>query len=121
MIVIIDIPNEFIRDYQVDKFKDFFSRVIADIDFNGNCRYYELEIAEMFLNVFEDSEVISSLFSKLNNIYSVDKVVENLNNLKKYKIDLADLFLDVQSNGCSDRHFICLEDAIEIVKRGINY
>lgn len=121
MIIIIDIPNEFIRDYRVDKFKDFFSRVISDIDFNGFCGNYELEIAEMFFNVFADSEEISSLFSKLKNFYSVDKVVENLNNLKKYKIDLAVLLLDVQSFGCSDRHFICLEDAIEVVKQGRNY
>ena len=32
MKVVIDIPNDFTGDYIVDKFKDFFSRVIADID-----------------------------------------------------------------------------------------
>lgn len=56
MKVIIDIPNDFTGDYIVDKFKDFFSRVIADIDCNGMCGRYEKEIAEMFLKAFDDSE-----------------------------------------------------------------
>lgn len=49
--------------------------------------------------------------------YDPDKVVEQLEELNKYKLDLADAMLDMQSNGL-DRHFICLEDAIEIVKGG---
>lgn len=56
MRVIIDIPNDFTGDYIVDKFKDFFSRVIADIDCKGMCGRYEKEIAEMFLKAFDDSE-----------------------------------------------------------------
>ena len=49
--------------------------------------------------------------------YDVDKVVEQLNKIKKYNLNLADMMLDIQRNG-TNRHFICLEDAIEIVKRG---
>ena len=56
MKVVIDIPNDFTGDYIVDKFKDFFSRVIADIDCNGMCGRYEKEIAEMFLKAFDDNE-----------------------------------------------------------------
>lgn len=56
MKVVIDIPNDFTGDYIVDKFKDFFSRVIADIDCKGMCGKYEKEIAEMFLKAFDDSE-----------------------------------------------------------------
>lgn len=62
MKVVIDIPKDFTEDYIADKFKDFFSRVIADIDnYKGMCgRYecgrYEKEIAEMFLKAFDDSE-----------------------------------------------------------------
>ena len=56
MKVVIDIPNDFTGDYIVDKFKDFFSRVIADIDCKGMCGRYEKEIAEMFLKAFGDSE-----------------------------------------------------------------
>lgn len=49
--------------------------------------------------------------------YDVDKVVEELNKIKKYNLNLADMMLDIQANG-TNRHFICLEDAIEIVKAG---
>lgn len=55
MKVVIDIPNDFTGDYYADKFKDFFSRVIADIDCKGMCGRYEKEIAEMFLKAFDDS------------------------------------------------------------------
>lgn len=49
--------------------------------------------------------------------YDVDKVVEQLKELNKYNLNLADCMLDIQSHGLG-RHFICLEDAIEIVKAG---
>lgn len=56
MKVVIDIPSDFTGDYIDDRFKDFFSRVIADIDCKGMCYRYEKEIAEMFLKAFDDSE-----------------------------------------------------------------
>ena len=56
MKVVIDIPKDFTGDYIADKFKDFFSMVIADIDCKGMCGKYEKEIAEMFLKAFDDSE-----------------------------------------------------------------
>ena len=56
MKVVIDIHKDFTGDYIADKFKDFFSRVIADIDCKGMCGRYEKEIAEMFLKSFDDSE-----------------------------------------------------------------
>lgn len=57
MKVVIEIPKDFEGDYIADKFKDFFSRVIADIDNGGLlCGNYEEEIAEMFLKAFHDSE-----------------------------------------------------------------
>lgn len=56
MKAVIDIPKDFTGDYIADKFKDFFSRVIADIDCRGACGRYEEEIAEMFLKAFDDSE-----------------------------------------------------------------
>lgn len=51
--------------------------------------------------------------------YDVDKVVEELNKIKKYNLNLADMMLDIQANG-TNRHFICLEDAIEIVEAKLN-
>lgn len=57
MKVVIDIPKDFEGDYIADKFKDFFSRVIADVDCRGvMCGRYEKEIAEIFLKSFDDSE-----------------------------------------------------------------
>ena len=56
MKVVIDIPKDFSGDYIADKFKDFFSRVIGDIDCKGMCGRYEKETAEMFLKAFDDSE-----------------------------------------------------------------
>lgn len=67
MKVIIDIPNDFTGDYIVDKFKDFFSRVIADVDCKGMCGRYEKEIAEMFLKAFDDSEEKISCNCQHNN------------------------------------------------------
>lgn len=67
MKVIIDIPNDFTGDYIADKFKDFFSRVIADIDCKGMCGRYEKEIAEMFLKAFDDSEEKISCNCQHNN------------------------------------------------------
>ena len=51
-----DMPKDVTGDYIADKFKDFFSRIIADIDCKGMCGSYEKEIAEMFLKAFDDSE-----------------------------------------------------------------
>lgn len=56
MKVVIDISKDFEGDYIAGKFRDFFSRVIADIDCKGMCGRYEKEIAEMFLKAFDDSE-----------------------------------------------------------------
>ena len=67
MKVAIDIPNDFTGDYIADKFKDFFSRVIADIDCKGMCGRYEKEIAEMFLKAFDDSEEKISCNCQHNN------------------------------------------------------
>lgn len=53
------------RDFIADKFKDFFSRVIADINCDGMCRFYEKEIAEMFLDAF-DKAVVSDANLNVN-------------------------------------------------------
>lgn len=67
MKVVIDIPKDFTGDYIADKFKDFFSRVIADIDCKGMCGRYEKEISEMLLKAFDDSEEKISCNCKHNN------------------------------------------------------
>lgn len=57
MKVTIDIPKSCEQDFVDDKFKDFFSRVIADMDYSGLCGNYEKEIAEMFLEAFDKAIV----------------------------------------------------------------
>lgn len=57
MKLTIDIPREYERDFIADKFKDFFSRIITDINCDGMCGNYEKEIAEMFIKVFDEAIV----------------------------------------------------------------
>lgn len=97
MKVVIDIPKDFTGDYTADKFKDFFSRVIADIDFNGMCGRYEKEIAEMFLKAFDDSE----------ESYDVNTVVNQLE-LHSFSLGITEL----------PAFYVKLSDAIKIVKGG---
>ena len=66
MKLIIDIPTEFECDYVGDKFKDFFSRVLCDIE-KGKCLCgsYEIETAEMFLKAFDESVPMANIVEKL--------------------------------------------------------
>lgn len=57
MKLTMDIPIDFERDFINDKFKDFFSRVIADIDCSSLCGNYEKEIAEMLLKAFYNAAI----------------------------------------------------------------
>ena len=65
MKLIIDIPTEFETDYNGDKFKDFFSRVLCDIDKGVMCGNYEKETAEMFLKAFDESVPMANIAEKL--------------------------------------------------------
>lgn len=65
MKLTIDIPREYERDFITDKFKDFFSRVIADINYDGMCGDYEKEIAEMFLEAF-DKAILGEINPNVN-------------------------------------------------------
>ena len=103
MKVVIDIPKDFTGDYIADKFKDFFSRVIADIDCNGMCGRYEKEIAEMFLKAFDDSEE-NILQPKA---YDVNTVVNQLE-LHSFSLGITEL----------PAFYVRLNDAIKIVKCG---
>ena len=65
MKLIIDIPTEFETDYKGDKFKDFFSRVLCDIEKGVLCGNYEKETAEMFLKAFDESVPMANIVEKL--------------------------------------------------------
>lgn len=64
-----------------------------------------------------NTNTVLALLDKYPTAYDVDMVVEKLNKIKKYNLNLADMMIDIQKNG-TNRNFICLEDAIEIVKAG---
>ena len=68
MKLIIDIPTEFETDYNGDKFKDFFSRVLCDIDKSVLCGNYEKETAEMFLKAFDESIPVANIVEKLEEL-----------------------------------------------------
>lgn len=60
MKIEIEIPKEFEKDYQDNKFKEFFMRVSHDIETNKYfnrylCGNYEKETAEMFVKAFQNS------------------------------------------------------------------
>ena len=105
MRIIIDIPEEFESDYKGDMFKDFFSRVLCDIQDGTLCGNYEKEIAEMLLKAFDES-------------IPMDKIVEELEKEKTI------CFLTDANTGneVSDlvyrRVYSALDKAIEIAKGG---
>ena len=76
MKLIIDIPKEFETDYNGDKFKDFFSRVLCDIDKGVLCGNYEKETAEMFLKAFDESVPMANIVGKLEE-YAKSKICDN--------------------------------------------
>ena len=47
------------------KFKDFFSRVLCDIDKGVLCGNYEKETTEMFLKAFDESIPMANIVEKL--------------------------------------------------------
>lgn len=91
--ITIDIPREYERDFIADKFKDFFSRVIADINCDGMCGFYEKEIAEMFLEAF-DKAIIGDVNPNTNVIpianisfdkEDIQKMIQD--KLKKFQVE----------------------------------
>lgn len=93
MKIIIDIPKGYEKDFIVDKFKDFFSRVIADIHYSGLCGNYEKEIAEMFLEAF-DKAIVGEVNPNINvipvvnisfNKEDMQKMIQD--ELKKFQIE----------------------------------
>lgn len=108
MKVIIDIPKNFERDYTADKFKDFFLRIIANINYKGVCGRYEKEIAEMFLKAFGDSEERNN--KPCCRCDSKQTNADRIRNMTDY--DLGDLLQSVSSSVENGNAFIsfCIDD-----------
>lgn len=108
MKVIIDIPKNFERDYTADKFKDFFLRIIANINYKGVCGRYEKEIAEMFLKAFGDSEERDN--KPCCRCDSKQTNADRIRNMTDY--DLGDLLQSISSSVENGNAFIsfCIDD-----------
>lgn len=52
------VPDRVRDDYEKDHLDEFFSRVIADIDYDGLCDQYEKEIAEDLKRAFSESRLV---------------------------------------------------------------
>lgn len=100
MRIIIDIPEQFESDYKGDMFKDFFSRVLYDIQDGTLCGNYEEETAEMLLKAFDES-------------IPMDRIVEQLEE-NSYIETVSDLdpYWDIPTK------VVRLERAIDLVKAG---
>ena len=72
MRIIIDIPEEFERNYKGDRFKDFFSRVLCDIQDGTLCGNYEKETAEMLLNAFDESIPMDRIVEQLEELHYIN-------------------------------------------------
>lgn len=60
---------------------------------------------------------VKTIIKEQPTAYDIDKVVEELEKLQTYNMSCVTLMSDLQRNGVC-RHYICLEDAIKIVKQG---
>ena len=87
MRIIIDIPNEFEEDYTWDRFKDFFSRVLCDIQDGTICGNYEKETAEMLLKAFDESIPIDIIVERLQ--YAKEMPITDMGKSYNRALDFA--------------------------------
>ena len=66
--VTLDIPKEFADTFKTDKFRDFWGRILSDMDSNGLCGNHEKEIAAMLCKSFEQASVVESRNEEQKNI-----------------------------------------------------
>lgn len=110
MKIMFDIPDEFKRDYDSDRFKEFFERVLADMDHNLLCGKYEMETAKMFINAFSFSKEVS----KEALISEISSQLKDL----KHAICLCGTDLDYYQEGVSDADTVVtaiLENTLNIL------
>ena len=114
MKLIIDIPKEFETDYKGDKFKDFFSRVLCDIEDGTLCGNYEKETAEMFLKAFDESVPMDNIVEKL------EEKTEFLKDCTKYGNESAEQQEKSYSTIMMYEVADLVDDLIDIVKQEVN-
>ena len=114
MKIIIDIPTEFEIDYKGDKLKDFFSRVLCDIEKGVLCGNYEKETAEMFLKAFDESVPMANIVDKL------EEKTEFLKDCTKYGNESSEQQEKSYSTMMMYEVSDLVDDLIDIVKQEIN-
>ena len=120
MKIEIEIPKGFEEHFKLDKFKDSFERIMADLN---NCLCagnYEYETIEMLKKAFEDSK----------SAYDIDKVVEELKiikedalaeyNMGEYNLDnnIGNSIAENYRKDMNEGKCFAYDEAIEIVKQG---
>lgn len=90
MRIVIEIPEEFEADYNVNRFSDFFSRVMTDIDYNGICGNYEQETADVLAKAFKNSRVIQEVAYKGGRLVDADKLYNDLADKLKWLMGYGD-------------------------------
>ena len=118
MKLIIDIPKEFETDYEVNRFQDFFTRVLYSIEkvdgLYGLCANYEKETAEMFLKAFDESVPMDNIVEKL------EEKTEFLKDCTKYGNESAEQQEKSYSTMMMYEVADLVDDLIDIVKQEIN-
>lgn len=120
MRIEIEIPKEFEEHFKQGKFKDSFKRIMADIEHfqhsskNGYwlcAGRYELETIEMLGKAFENSK----------QAYPVEKVVKELEEIKRFVCKGRRCCECEYSSECFEGEQwekVAIDKAIEIVKEG---
>ena len=92
MRIVIEIPEEFEKDYTTDKFADFLGRVSADIDYKGMCGNYERETADVLAKAFKNSKVVQPVAYKCGRLINADVLKNRINEvIKMQKGKMIDL------------------------------
>ena len=83
MRIEIEIPKEFEGDYDSDRFGDFFSRAMIDIEtMQGMSGRYEIETAEMIKKAFAESKKVYNVKDSNGDLISRNALIERM---RKYK------------------------------------
>ena len=109
MRIEIEIPKEFEKHFNQDKFKDSLERIMADI-------WHSLEIKNCLCAGNYEYETIKMLEEALENsklAYDIDEVI---NQLGDYGNEEIDYYRNTPYENCIRE---CISKAIEIVKEGI--
>lgn len=81
--IVLKIPQEFEQDFNADKFKECFERVLSDCkawDYAGLSGRYEHETLEMLLNAFNEAVVLPKghFIAICESDYPITEKVENV-------------------------------------------